>query len=61
MQCLALAVLLLSLGIGGRASASNTGKASLVRRSVPRSQLELGVTNASTCSERELHARAVWW
>src|ERR1019366_1476907 len=49
MRRVAFAVLLLSLGIGGRASASNTGKASVVRRSVPRSQLELGVTNASTC------------
>ena len=49
MRCVAFAVLLVSLGIGGRVSASNTGKASLVRRSVPRSQLGLEETNASTC------------
>ena len=50
----AFAVLLLSLEIVGRASASNAnvgleGKASLVSGVAPHSQLGLGIANASTC------------
>jgi len=49
MQRVAFAVLLLSLEIVGRTSASNAGKASLVSGVVPPSQIGSGVKNASTC------------
>src|SRR6202140_4369187 len=49
MGRLAFAVLLLSLEIIGRASVSNAGEVSLMSGVMPPSQLESGVTNASTC------------